>query len=98
MESADLRTGATDGDDFGVGGRVAGRGDLVPAFRHDDAFAHDHGSKWPTLVGAHALQREVDGALHEIFFSHTGPRIPAAQCPAMRRPIVARPGSPTDAM
>src|SRR6266849_9124965 len=71
MESAELRTGATDSDDFGVGGRVAGRGDLVPTFRHDDAIAHDHGSEWPTLVGAHAFQREVDSALHEIFAGHT---------------------------
>src|SRR5260370_2275880 len=64
MESAELRTGATDRDDFGVGSGVAGRGDLVATFRHADAVTHDHGSKSPALLGAHAFQREVDGALH----------------------------------
>src|SRR5262249_18074266 len=72
MKSAELRTGAADGDDFGVGGGVAARGDLVAAFRHDDAVTHDHGSKWPTLVGGHAFQREIEGALHEIFIGHRG--------------------------
>src|SRR5262249_17811290 len=70
-ESAEFRAGAPDGGDFGVGSRVAGRGDLVPAFRHDDTVAHDHGSKRPTPVGAHAFQRKLDGALHEIFIGHT---------------------------
>src|SRR5215831_1321506 len=31
MESAELRTGAADGDDFGVGRHIPGRGDLVAA-------------------------------------------------------------------
>src|SRR5260370_32752230 len=90
MESAGLRAGATDGDDFGVGGGVAGRGDLVATFGHDDAVTHDHGSKWPAPVGAHAFQRDLEGALHEIFSAH-------AQCPALCPPIAARSVSPTGA-
>src|SRR5262245_46161290 len=55
MESAESHTGAADGDDFRVGRGVVGRGDFVPAFRHDGAVAHNHRSEWPTLVGAHAF-------------------------------------------
>src|SRR5579871_358401 len=75
MESAKLGAGAPDGHDFGVSRRVAGRGDLVPAFRHDNAIAHDHGSEWPALVGAHAFQREVNRAPHKILLAHAALKI-----------------------
>jgi len=65
LEVAEDATGLANGFDFGVGGRVTGRGDAVGAFGDDLAVLDDQSGEGATLAGVHIFDGEGDGALQE---------------------------------
>src|SRR4029450_11909697 len=55
-------------------GRVAGWGDLVPAFGDDLIAAHDYRAERPADILPHLLQGEGRGASHELIVGHRNVR------------------------
>ena len=64
-EIGETGAGAADGDDFGMGGRVAGCRDLVTAFADDDPVFHHHRAERAAGAAVHPLSGEFDGTGEE---------------------------------
>lgn len=74
LEGAQAAAGIANGDHFGVGGRVVGRGHAVGATADDLSVLDDHTTERPTLVGGGTVPGERDRFLHEwvvLLFRHS---------------------------